>query len=62
MTLRAKARSSGLSRIVIWPVSPRSKSLPARRTRSGVGSARCSTGSRAFLVLANFELRPLVAF
>jgi hypothetical protein len=46
---------------VIWPVSPRSTSLPARRTRSGVGSARCSTGGRALLVLANFKLRTLIA-
>ena len=56
MTLRAKARSSGLSRMVIWPVSPRSKSVPARRSRSGVGSARRST-SRSFRLLIDFRTR-----
>src|SRR5713226_8678028 len=60
MMLREKARSSGLSRMVIWPVSPRSKSVPARRRRSGVGRARCSTGGRSLVLFANFEPHTLV--
>src|SRR5215471_7446294 len=64
MTLRDKARSNGLSRMVIWPVSPRSMSAPARRLRSGVGSARCSTRtrsrSRSLLDFANSRLPALL--
>jgi len=54
--LRAKARYNGPSRMVIWPVSPRSKSLPARRSRSGVGSARRST-SGSFRLFIDFRTR-----
>src|SRR5262245_66626953 len=32
--------------MVIWPVSPRSTSAPARRIRSGVGRARCPNNGR----------------
>src|SRR5215831_17711965 len=55
--LRAKARSSGLSRMVIWPVSPRSKSGPARRRRSRVGSARRSTRRSSFRLFTDFRTR-----
>src|SRR6478736_3727911 len=57
MSLRAYARSSGLSRMVIWPVSPRSKSRPARRMRCCVGSARCSTASGSGRALADLGTR-----
>src|SRR6516165_6004203 len=50
--------------MVIWPVSPRSISPPARRLRSGVGSARCSTRtrsrSRSLLDFANSRLPALL--
>jgi hypothetical protein len=58
IALRANARSSGLSRIVIWPLSPRSTSAPARRSRSGVGKARRSTSFRRLIEL---RMRPSLA-
>jgi hypothetical protein len=49
------AREGALSRIVIWPVSPRSKSAPARRIRSGVGRARRPTNGRFRVRFGNFR-------